>query len=283
MRTEKEMMNLILDVAGKDERIRVVAMNGSRANPRAPKDRFQDYDIVYMVTEMEPFISDNHWVKVFGEQIIMQTPERMNLFPPESNTLSFHYLMLFADGNRIDLTFLPLGKKKEYIASDSLIVLLLDKDNCMPEIPISSDKDYWVIPPTKVLFNDCCNEFWWVSTYVAKGLWRKELLYANYHLNDCVRPMLIKMLEWQIGTETDFSLSIGKCGKYLEKYLSKETWDLLTSTYLNDGYDNIWNSLFICCDLFRESGKLVSKYFGYDYPLEEDRKVTSYLKYIKSI
>ena len=51
MRSEKEMIDLILDTARKDERIRAVYMNGSRTNPNAPKDLFQDYDIVYVVRE----------------------------------------------------------------------------------------------------------------------------------------------------------------------------------------------------------------------------------------
>ena len=46
MRTEEQMMKLILDTAKEDERILAVYMNGSRTNPNAPKDIFQDYDII---------------------------------------------------------------------------------------------------------------------------------------------------------------------------------------------------------------------------------------------
>lgn len=45
MRTESEMIELILNIARADERIRAVRMEGSRANPAAPKDKYQDYDI----------------------------------------------------------------------------------------------------------------------------------------------------------------------------------------------------------------------------------------------
>ena len=38
MRSEKEMMELILRVAEKDQRVRAVAMNGSRTNSNVPKD-----------------------------------------------------------------------------------------------------------------------------------------------------------------------------------------------------------------------------------------------------
>ena len=40
MRTEQEMYNLILDYAERDPRVRGVLLNGSRANPAAPLDRF---------------------------------------------------------------------------------------------------------------------------------------------------------------------------------------------------------------------------------------------------
>lgn len=49
MRSEKEMFDLILDIAKGDDRIRAVYMNGSRTNQNAIPDIFQDYDIVYVV------------------------------------------------------------------------------------------------------------------------------------------------------------------------------------------------------------------------------------------
>lgn len=49
------MLNLILDTARADERIRAVILSGSSANPNAPHDRFQDFDIVYIVTDVAPF------------------------------------------------------------------------------------------------------------------------------------------------------------------------------------------------------------------------------------
>lgn len=77
MRTEKEMFDLILGVANRDSRVRAVYMNGSRANPNVKKDIFQDYDIVYVVTETESFIADEGWINVFGELIILQEPDKL--------------------------------------------------------------------------------------------------------------------------------------------------------------------------------------------------------------
>lgn len=282
MRSENEMMDLILDFARNDERIRAVGMNGSRTNPNAPKDLFQDYDIVFVVNDMNSFIEEKQWIDYFGSRIIMQTPEKMDLFPPELDG-NFSYLMLFADGNRIDLTLCPLDKKENWNSGDKLAVVLLDKDHCLPKLAAPTDEDYWVQRPSAEFFADCCNEFWWVSTYVAKGLWRQEMLYALDHLNIVVRPMLIKMLGWQVGIQTDFSLSVGKNGKYLEKYLPEAAWQQLMQTYVNGSYEDVWNALFTMCDLFRRTAQEVADHLQYEYPIEDDQRVTNYLKHVRAL
>ena len=126
MRNPQEMLELIVSIAQRDERIRAVIMNGSRANPKASPDPFQDFDIVYVVTDVGPFKHNYDWIKRFGDIMIMQMPEDM-LDPPLENDGSFIYLMQFSDGNRIDLKIHPLVKVNE-LKKDSLSVLLLDKD-----------------------------------------------------------------------------------------------------------------------------------------------------------
>jgi len=61
MRSEQEIIDLILDVAKTDERIRAVLLVGSRANPMVPKDIYQDYDISYFVTDIHPFYNNPAW------------------------------------------------------------------------------------------------------------------------------------------------------------------------------------------------------------------------------
>ena len=62
MRTEQEMYSLILDFAQSDQRIRLVGMEGSRTNIHIPRDSFQDYDISFLVTDMDSFRRDDGWL-----------------------------------------------------------------------------------------------------------------------------------------------------------------------------------------------------------------------------
>jgi aminoglycoside 6-adenylyltransferase len=276
MRSEHEMFDLILDTARNDERIRAVILNGSRANLNAPRDIFQDFDIIYIVNDVQPFTNNLEWIKRFGEMMILQMPEE-NIHPS-----CFVYLMQFMDGNRIDLTLFPLAYLNE-LPRDSLSVLLLDKDGIMAPFPPPDESSYLPHPPTTKEFLDCCNEFWWVSPYVAKGLWREELPYAKYMLDDLVREQLMRMLTWYIGVNTGFLLNPGKNGKYFKKYLSPEFWEIFLHTYAGANDADNWEALLVMSRLFRISARSVAEHFGYDYPQEDDRRVSAYLAQIHSL
>ena len=112
---------------------------------------------------------------------------------------------------------------------------------------------------------------------MAKGLCRNEILYAAEHLNLYVRPNLLQMLAWKVGIETGFSLSVGKSYKYLDKYLPIDLWDRLLVTYRNSSCEEMWQALFACQELFRETAGYVAEMLGYTYP-DYDGKVTTYLK-----
>jgi aminoglycoside 6-adenylyltransferase len=281
MRDEREMTELILGIARNDERIRAVIMNGSRANPNAPKDIFQDYDIVYVVTDVAPFKHDQKFLEQFGELMILQRPSDMNETPHDDSD-PYAFLMQFADGNRIDLTLWPSAKLSE-ISKDSQSILLLEKDDIIKPFPPASDKDYLPRPPTTKEFADCCNEFWWVCPYAAKGLWREEITYAKWMQDYYVRSQLMKMLEWYIGIRTDFARSPGKHGKYFKQWLEPDLWDMLMATYGDDDYENTWNALEKMCELFSLTARGVAKHFNFDYESSEEENVTAHLRHVRKL
>ena len=281
MRTEQEMFDLILGVARQDERIRAVIMNGSRANPNAPRDPFQDFDIVYVVTEIASFQADPSWIDCFGERMILQIPDDMEGEAADRNK-SYAYLMQFADGNRIDLTLFAVHRLAD-MDEDSQSILLLDKDGIVPPFPQASDRDYLPKPPTAKQFADCCNEFWWVSVYVAKGLWRREILYALDVRESYVRPQLMKMLTWFVGIQTDFAVSPGKSGKYLERLLPPEEWQELLRTWSDADYDHAWDAQEAMSELFRSKAQTVAAHFGFAYPHGDDQRVRAHLRHVRAL
>ena len=280
MRSEAAMMELVLAFARHDERVRLVGMEGSRLDPEARRDRFQDYDITYVVTEMGSFTADDGWLEYFGDRIMMQKPEAMSLFPPELGGW-FSYLMLFEDGNRIDLKLVPLADLESYLSSESRLAILLDKDQRVASPVVPSDRDYLVHKPTHAFYDDCCNEFWWVSTYVAKGLCRGEFLYAADHLNRFARPSLLRMQTWEALVKgKQEAVKPGKSYKYLPRLISPDAMESLKRTFRNGSPADIWDSLFLCFAMFRRSSRAVGDAIGHPYP-DYDSKVSVYIRGLK--
>ncbi|MDN7240608.1 aminoglycoside 6-adenylyltransferase [Planococcus sp. N028] len=282
MRNEEEMLELILSKARESENIRLVEMNGSRVNSQTNKDPFQDYDIVYYVEDIESFIKDPSWVDYFGERLMMQMPDQMHIPPADKTKQSFSYLMLFKDGNRIDLTLTPVTLAEQCLKNTEPRKILLDKDNRSKFAPISSDDPFRIKAPTQKEFCDCSNEFWWVSTYIAKALWREELPLAKATMDGPVRDMLMMMLNWQIGIRTGFKVSTGKNGKDIKKYVDEELWRKLVLTYPDGDYNNIWASLFKMCDLFEELTSQIAQELKFDMP-DYGKNIRSYLKHIEKL
>lgn len=273
------MYELLLGIAKADDRIRAVYMNGSKTNKNVPKDIFQDYDVVYVVTDTKPFIDDKEWIKNFGEIWFMQYPDENPDFPSDKENC-YGWLMQFKDGNRIDLHVESIEHAREHISDDRLCEILLDKDGILPEIPEATDVDHHVKRPSREQFLCTCNEFWWCLNNVAKGLWRKEIPYVQDMLNFHVRKQLEKMISWKIGMENDFSVSVGKSAKYMYRWLTEEEYEKYLSTYSVGTVEDCWRAVCVMIDFFGVIARDVAGELGYEYNAEEEKSCIEYLRIV---
>lgn len=282
MRDEATMYQLFMDIANADDRILAVYMNGSRTNVNVPKDIFQDYDIVYVVKETKPFIKDREWIRNFGNILYMQYPDEHPDYPSDREN-SYGWLMQFDDGIRIDLTAQTVTYAREHIHDDKLCRILLDKADILPEVPESTDEDYYVKRPSKEQFRACINEFWWCSNNIAKGLWRGEMPYVQDMTNFVVRKQLEKMLSWKVGIITDFGVSVGKSAKYLYRWIGEEEYQLYLNTYFGGNVEEAWRAVFSMCELFECVTEYVAEGLGYTYDREEGKAAAAFLKSVHEL
>ena len=274
MREPQSIFELILNIAKADERVRAVVLNGSRANPAVPSDKYQDYDIVWLVKDLDVFTADHSWIDVFGKRLMLQMPEAMR---NPSGKGHFNWMMLLSDGSRIDLTLIPISKL-ELLGNDSLSVTLLDKDGILPPFPVPGDRDYIDKPPSELFYMSCCNNFWWCLQNVAKGIARGELAYAMMMYHTVVLAELHDMIIWYIGTLTDFTAVSGKMGKYFKKYLPEKLYKQYCEAYSRANPGEMRDSMLKSCDLFHELALKVAEYFGFTYMQGDEDGMRQYLK-----
>ena len=266
MRTDTEMMNLILQIADTLE-VEAIALSGSRTNPQVPKDEFQDYDVVYIVENLNDLLSDLSWLDQFGMRLIEQ-----------HNVLGHRrlYLMLFEDGNRIDLTLCPKEYIQEWVDSEANFEVIKD-DKGLFEAYQPNSKRYWTAPPTEEEFAASCNEFWWVSAYVVKAIRRNQLIYATDHLYGICQQELLKVLAWQV-TSDKGAVDIGKNYKYLFQYLPAGQEKEFSALLDLSSIDKITQSLFATMGLFNREAQILAQKMGFTYDKEVAEKMTSYAK-----
>ena len=266
MRTETEMLDLILQIA-KTLQVKAVAMSGSRTNPKAPKDEFQDYDVVYVVDDFDNLTSDLSWLDYFGKRII------------EQEVVLDHrrlYLMLFEDGNRIDLTLCLKDHIQEWVDSEAGFTVLEDPEHLFE--PYSQNLErYWTSPASAIDFEKACNEFWWVSAYVVKGICRKQVIYATDHLYGICQQEFLKILAWQVASDRG-KVDIGKNYKYLFNYLPAEQKKEFSNLLDFSSLDKITQSLFATMEFFHREAQYLAKKLGFDYDMEVAEKMIEYAK-----
>ena len=264
MRTETEMLDLILQTA-KTIQVEAVAMSGSRTDTTAPKDEFQDYDVVYVVDDLDNLTRDLSWLDQFGKRII------------EQEVILGHrhlYLMLFEDGNRIDLTLCPKDHIQEWVDSEADYTVLKDEKGLF-EFYTTSPQRYWTNPASPIDFEKACNEFWWVSAYVVKGICRNQIIYAIDHLYGICQQELLKILAWQVASDKG-TVDVGKNYKYLFNYLPAEKEKDFSNLLDFSSLDKITQSLFATMQLFHQETQNLAQKMGFDYDKEVAEKMIKY-------
>ena len=264
MRTETEMLDVILQTA-KTLQVKAVAMSGSRTCLNVPKDEFQDYDVVYIVDDLDNLTSDLSWLTYFGGRIIEQEVSLGN---------RRLYLMLFEDGNRIDLTLCPKEHIQEWVDSEAGFTVLEDEKGLF-ESYSPSPKRFWIHPATETDFKNSCNEFWWVSAYVVKGICRHQVIYATDHLYGICQKELLKVLAWQVASDKG-KVDVGKNYKNLFNYLPIEKEKEFSNLLDFSSIDKITQSLFATMKLFHQEARYLANKMGFNYDKEVAEKMIEY-------
>lgn len=282
------MMDLIIDTAKSDDRILAAYLKGSRTNPAVPRDPYRDFDVMYVVGETGSFIKDTSWIERFGNVTLMQQQDTdfgygQRFHIQQGYDESYSWLLLFDDGNRIDIGVETLPVMKSGRNRNKLFLPLLDKTGCLPQLPQPTDEDFHIKRPTEKNFLGCCNEFFWCLCDVAKGIARDELPFAMTTYNTLVRDMLELMLDWYIGTYTNYAVSSGKLHKYLKRYLPLDFYEEYRKTYTDGNYDHFWDSIHISYGLFRKTALLVAEYFHFTYPEHEEQASKDYMRHIRAM
>jgi len=193
----------------------------------ATLDRFSDYDVTVVVTDILPFFENREWLKSFGDVLVVyRDPIRDQL-----GYRRFAYVTQYADGSKIDFTLWPVALLKQIVYESKLpseldigYSVLLDKDHLADQLQAPTHKAHIPAPPTEAEFQTLVEEFFHESTHVAKHLRRGDLMPLKYNLDQAMKQLsLRRILEWQIEIDHHWSVKPGANGKELKNCSSRRS------------------------------------------------------------
>ena len=162
--------------------------------------------------------------------------------------------------------------------------MLLDKDRLFDAMPAPTHTAYVPPRPDEEAYLTVVNNFFSDAPYVAKCLWRDELMPAKWCLDVEMRHNYLRpMLEWRVERDRGWPEPTGNLGKGLKKRLPPEMWSQLESTYVGAEIIDNWEALFRTMKVFRRAALDVADDLGFAYPRDLDRRVTAYVRSIEGL
>ena len=284
---QETVIRRLIEWGMRRESVRAMLLTSTRARPLAQPDLLSDYDVILAVTDVHPFFNDRSWLEDFGMVLVVyRDPIRLEL-----GYERFAYITQYQDGLKIDFSLWSIGLVKEITTSGDLANelevgyrVILDKDQLTAGLPSPTYQAHIPSPPSEEQYLERIEEFFHEATYVAKHLWRGDLLAAKYNLDKAMKLDNLRLvLEWQVEIEHDWTLKPGAYGRGLQKYLPSGTWQELCETYIGASIEQNWQALFMTIALFRKVAKEVGERLGYSYPHELDERVMRYLLAVKEL
>ncbi|MBC8077915.1 MAG: aminoglycoside 6-adenylyltransferase [Chloroflexales bacterium] len=271
------------------EEVRAMLLTSTRAVPHAPTDVLSDYDVILVMQDIRPYFDDRTWLRHFGDVLVAYWDP---IFPdPDYGIEQSGNVIQFADGLKIDFTLWPVAILQRIVAApmlpdelDAGYRVLLDKDGLAAGLRAPTHKAFVPSRPTSQAFQTFVEEFFSDAPYVAKCLWRDELLPAKWCLDyDMKHAYLRPMLEWRVQCDHSWSMAAGNLGKGLKKRLPPDIWAHLERCYAGASIVDNWDALLQTLALFRRVAGEVADHLGYIYPLALDQGVVAYVQQIRRI
>jgi aminoglycoside 6-adenylyltransferase len=283
---EQEVIDRLVAWGTAHPLVRTMILTSSRSRPDGLVDLLSDYDLILAVSEVGPFAFDDAWISEYGRPMVRWGDQG------EVHGLTTYFRgVIYQNYVKIDYSIWPVELLSRIEASallpDQLNVgyrALFDKDRRTAGWKPPSYQAHILARPTQAQYQALVEEFWWGTTYVAKGLWRDELVFAKWALDqDLKLETMRRMLEWRIEIDHHWSVKPGVHGRGLKQLLPPDIWLEFARTYVSLDVEVTWGALDRLIALFRKLAPEVGNALGYPYPQQVDDQVSAYLEALREM
>lgn len=264
--------------------VRAALLTSTRTVPGATVDVFSDYDIILALQDVRPFHESRDWLAAFGTVLVMYRDP----LEQEDGVFKSGNVIQFKGGLKIDFILWSVEILQRISAQEILpeeldagYLVLLDKDHLTHGLKPPTYQAYIPSLPSENRFRDTIEWFFVDATYVAKFLWRDDLMAAKHIFEAMRQEYLLPMFEWHSEIGQNWSLKTGPYGRGLKKHLRSDLWAGLEGTYCGPNLDENWDTLFKTITLMHQVAQEVADRLGFTYPYEMERFTLEHLNKVR--
>lgn len=281
------MIDRLVHWAEQQPLVRAMLLTSSRAIPRAAVDLLSDYDVILALQDIQPFYTDRTWLEAFGPVLVLYRDPLIY----ERGLARSGYVTQYEDGLKIDFSLWPVELLQLVVADPKLpeeldagYQVLLDKDRLTAGLQPPTYAGYIPLPPTEAEYQETLEVFFLDATYVAKLLWRDDVVAAKHILDDLMKQEHLRpLLEWRMELEHQWSVKPDPYRRRLKQWLRSDLWSELERTYTRAGVEANWAALGATMELMRRVAIEVGERMGYSYPHGMEQRVLAFLQQVRHL
>ena len=188
--------------------------------------------------------------------------------------------MIFEGGTKVDFSFWSTDCLEKWCQGDLMPIdfqvgfqVLLDKENLTQNL--SKHRKLHISKPTKQMFVNVIQEFWFEAFHVSKYLKRNDLWSVQFRLG-LLREFLLKMIEWNVQARHNWTILPHPNGKNLLNWVNSETLSAIQCIFAHFDRKDCFDAFKTTVKLFQRISVETAKMCGFVFP-ELDHKMIEYI------
>jgi aminoglycoside 6-adenylyltransferase len=281
MNSYKDILDKLVLFADESELIQAMILFGSRARVRNVADEYSDYDIIFLVNDIDYFLNTDEWLKQIEKCYIS--------FQEPTAAGGQECRVFFRDAMDMDFLFYNAKDSKRLAADNALksffsrgYTILVDKIDFKSEIEHNKPFDESKVIFSEKEFINLANTFWFHTIWSMKKILRGEIWSAKCCVDGYMKDLLRQMLEGYTKAINGIDFDVWHDGRFFDTWVDKEIRKQLKTAYGTYDAVDILRAMNVTIHIFGEVARKTAAILDYDYPIAAETYAEEQIKYLSS-
>lgn len=269
MESYDSIMEKLLSYAIESELIQAMLLFGSRARVINVADKYSDYDIIFLVKDVDYFLITDQWLNQIEKYYIS--------FQEPTVACGQERRVFFSDAMDVDFLFYDV-KESERLVADSTIQsffsrgykILVDKINFKDVIERNKPFEKINTTFTEKEFINLVNTFWFHSIWSMKKILRGETWSAKKCVDGYMKDLLRQVIERYSIAVNNKEFDVWHDGRFLDNWIDENIKKQLKTAYGTYDAVDIIRAMTNTMQIFGEISSKTAALLNYAYPKESE-------------